>query len=209
MDWDRFEKNDREHFEAVPVAYATAVAFDLPPKLAKFADSLNHGTVIDISKLRRPWGRARILALKESLAKLINPFGDQTDRFSIHISAPEEQAEDNRLTQTAKEANQEALPKDVVNGRVGNFIFAALQDKTTFIRVSIDGDLLNTTLTDRGELIYRIREPNPYVDLKDSGFVCEIYYLNQSAKTTFTRRIGLLLIHFQIWAISGRVHVEI
>lgn len=196
VDWDRFEKNDREHFDAVPVAYAATGTFDLPPELAKFAAGLKHGTVIDIRKLRRPWGRARILALKGSLAKLINPFGDQTDRFSIQITAPTEQAEDKRLTQTAKKTGQEALPKDIVNGRVGNFIFAALQDKTTFIRVSIDGDQLNTTLTDRGELIYRIREPNPYVDLKDSGFVCEIYYLNQSAKTTFTRRIGLQPVQF-------------
>jgi signal transduction histidine kinase len=196
VDWDRFEKNDREHFDAVPVAYAATGAFDLPPELTKFAASLKHGTVIDVRRLRRPWGRARILALKGSLAKLINPFGDQIDRFSIQISAPGEQAEDKRLTLAAKEASQEALPKDVVNGRVGNFIFAALQDKTTFIRVSIDGDQLNTTLTDRGELIYRIREPNLYVDLKDSGFVCEIYYLNQSAKTTFTRRIGLQPVQF-------------
>lgn len=196
VDWDRFEMNDREHFEAVPVAYAATTAFDLPPDLAEFADALKHGTVIDVRKLRRPWGRVRILSLKASLAKLINPFGDQIDRFSIHITAPEEQAEDKRLAQTVVIANQEALTKDIVNGRVGNFIFAALQDKTTFIRVSIDGDQLNTTLTDRGELIYRIREPNPYADLKASGFACEIYYLNQSAKATFTRRIGLQPVQF-------------
>ena len=62
--------------------------------------------------------------------------------------------------------------------------------------MSIDGDQLNTALTDRGELIYRIREPNPYADLKNSGFICEIYYLNRSAKMTFTRRIGLQPIQF-------------
>lgn len=196
VDWDRFEKNDREHFEAVPVAYAATAAFDLPTELAKFGDSLKHGTVIDIRKLRRPWGRARILALKGSLSKLINPFGDQTDRFSIHITAPEEEAEDKKQAQTATKGEQETLTKDIVNGRIGNFIFAALQDKTTFIRVSIDGDQLNTALTDRGELIYRIREPNPYPGLKNSGFVCEIYYLNQSAKTTFARRIGLQVVQF-------------
>lgn len=196
VDWDRFEKNDREHFEAVPVAYAATAAFDVPVELANFSASLKHGTVIDIRKLRRPWGRARILALKGSLGKLINPFGDQTDRFSIHITAPDEDAEDKKLAQTEAKAGLEALTKDIVNGRVGNFIFAALQDKTTFIRVSIDGDQLNTALTDRSELIYRIREPNPYSDLKNSGFVCEIYYLNQSAKTTFTRRIGLQPVQF-------------
>lgn len=196
VDWDRFEQNDRAHFESVPVAYATTAAFDLPRELANFASSMKHGTVIDIRKLRRPWGRTRILALKGSLSKLINPFGDQIDRFSIHISAPEEWADDQKLEQAAKNGGQEALTKDIVNGRVGNFIFAALQDKTTFIRVSIDGDQLNTTLTDRGELIYRIREPNPYPGLTNSGFVCEIYYLNQSAKTTFTRRVGLQPVQF-------------
>ncbi len=189
VDWDRFEKNDREHFEAVPVSYAATAAFDLPRELEKFGASLKHGTAIDIRKLRRPWGRARILALKESLAKLINPFGDQTDRFSIHITAPEEWGEDKKL-------GQNSLPKDIVNGLVGNFIFAALQDKTTYVRVSIDDDYLNTALTDRGELIYRIREPNPYPGLTNSGFVCEIYYLNQSAKATFTRRIGLQPVQF-------------
>jgi len=196
VDWDRFEKNDREHFEAVPVAYVAKTAFDLPAELAKFGASLKNGTVIDIRKLRRPWGRARILALKGSLAKLINPFGDQTDRFSIHIAAPDEETEDKKLLQTAKKAGEEALSKNIVNGRVGNFIFAALQDKTTFIQVSIDGDQLKTALTDRGELIYRIREPNPYPELESSGFACEIYYLNQSAKTTFTRRIGLQPVQF-------------
>ena len=196
VDWDRFDENDREHFDAVPVAYVAIGSFDLPSGLAEFAVRLKHGTVIDVRKLRRPWGRAQILALKGSLAKLINPFGDQVDSFSIQITAPGEQAEDKRLAQAAKEVSQEALPKDLVNGRVGNFIFAALQDKTTFIHVSIDDDKLNTTLTDRGELIYRIREPNPYVNLKDSDFVCEIYYLNQSAKATFTRRIGLQPVQF-------------
>ena len=196
VDWDRFEQNDREHFDAVPVAYQTIGAFDLPPELTEFTAGLKHGTVIEVRKLRRPWDRPRILSLKGSLAKLINPFGDQTDRFGIQITAPEEQVEDKKVIQSAEKAGREPLSKDIVNGRVGNFIFTALQDKTTFIRVSIDGDQLKTTLIDRGELIYRIREPNPYVDLKDSGFVCEIYYLNQSAKATFTRRIGLQPVQF-------------
>ena len=196
VDWDRFEQNDREHFDAVPVAYQTIGAFDLPPELTEFAAGLKHGTVIEVRKLRRPWDRPRILSLKGSLAKLINPFGDQTERFGIQITAPEEQVEDKKVIQSAEKAGREPLSKDIVNGRVGNFIFTALQDKTTFIRVSIDGDQLKTTLIDRGELIYRIREPNPYVDLKDSGFVCEIYYLNQSAKATFTRRIGLQPVQF-------------
>ena len=67
-------------------------------------------------------------------------------------------------------------------GGSATFIFSQLQEKTTFIRVSIEDGHINTTLTDRGEVIYQIREPNPYTNLNQSGFACEIYYLNQSAK---------------------------
>jgi signal transduction histidine kinase len=71
-----------------------------------------------------------------------------------------------------------------------------LQEKTTFIRVTIEGNDLLTTLTDRGEIIYRIVEPNPYRHLSLAGFKCEIYYLNQSAKATFARRVGLPSVQF-------------
>ena len=73
VDWDQFEKNDQEHFEAVPVAYTAASAFDLPPELVRFAASQRHGTVIDIRKLRRPWGRTQILALKGVARKAHQP----------------------------------------------------------------------------------------------------------------------------------------
>src|SRR5262249_24570206 len=40
------------------------------------------------------------------------------------------------------------------------------------------------------------REPNIYTNLEDSDFRCEMYYLNQSAKLTFTRRVGLPSVQF-------------
>jgi hypothetical protein len=196
VDWDEFEKDDLKHFESIPVSYADKGTFDLPKELSEFGASLEHGTVIDIHQLRRTWDRDQILALKASLAKLINPFGPHIDRFSIHITAPTQLAQDKKLMAAANREGLEALPKDIVNGDIANFVFAALQDKTTFIRVSIENDKLNTVLTDRGELIYRTREPSPYPRLEGSGFVCEIYYLNQSAKATFTRRTGIQPVQF-------------
>lgn len=196
VDWQRFEKNDKEHFEKVPVTYSATSAFQLPSELRKFTASLKQGTVIEISSLRRNWDRPRLLALKSSLAKLINPFGDATDRFSIHIIAPAEAARDKDAKKRAAESGEKPLAKDIVNGRVGNFIFSALQEKTTFIRVLITNGHINTSLTDRGELIYKIREPNPYKHLDKSGFRCEMYYLNQSAKLTFARRVGLPSVRF-------------
>lgn len=196
VDWELFEKDANEHFDKVPVGYAEQDAFDLPPELSSFVSKLRHGTAVTIQKLRRPWPRQRILDLKASLAKLINPFGEHTDGFGIHIIAPAEALEDKRLVASHAKDGEEPMSRDLVNGQIGNFIFATLQDKTTFIRVTIDGDELHTALTDRGEVIYRIVEPNPYQCLSTAEFRCEIYYLNQSAKVTFARRVGLPSVQF-------------
>lgn len=196
VDWELFEKNAKDHFESVPVQYVEQGVFQLPLELDEFKSTLKHGTAVTIQRLRRPWPRQRILELKASLAKLINPFGEETDGFGIYITAPTEKKEDERLIASRAKEGEEVLPKDLVNGQIGNFIFATLQDKTTFIRVTIDGDELHTALTDRGEVIYRIVEPNPYQYLSTAGFRCEIYYLNQSAKLTFARRVGLPSIQF-------------
>lgn len=196
VDWTRFERDDRELFEKVPVTYENTDAFDLPSELRKFSSRLTHGTVIEVRRLRRRWDRSRLLALKGSLAKLINPFGAEADAFSIYITAPAEVDSDKQYRADKASAGEEPIAGEIVNGRVGNFIFSALQEKTTYIVVSIDGDKINSTLTDRGEVIYRIREPNPYALLSNSGFRCEIYYLNQSAKVTFARRVGLPSVQF-------------
>lgn len=196
VDWELFEKDAKEHFDKVPVRYAEQNAFQLPRELRRFESTLKHGTAITVQRLRRPWPRQRILDLKASLAKLINPFGEETDGFGIHITAPAEEAEDKQVIALRAKEGEKPLPKELVNGKIGNFIFTTLQDKTTFIRVSVDDDELLTTLTDRSEIIYRIAEPNPYPHLAAAGFRCEIYYLNQSAKNTFTRRVGLPSVQF-------------
>lgn len=196
IDWSRFDADDKMHFENIPVSYAEASGFELPSELSQFANSLKHGTIIEIRKLRIGWTRDELKSLKASLAKLINPFGSHVDRFNIFITAPEEEDEDVRGIEQAKKEGEEPVARDIINGRVGNFIFSALQEKTTFIEVAIQGQHIETTLTDRGEIIYCIREPNPYANLADSGFRCEIYYLNHSAKLTFARRVGLPSVQF-------------
>ena len=196
VDWERFDQDDKEHFDKIPVDYEEVARFELPRELKKFEAKLRHGTVVQIRKLRRQWNRNVLLDLKSSLAKLINPFGAETDRFSILIHAPAELPADRKLKNAGTDDREKPLGREIVNGRVGNFIFSALQERTTFIRVAIDGGHIDTALTDRGELIYRIREPNPYKHLEGSGFNCEIYYLNHSAKVTFARRVGLPSVQF-------------
>jgi len=196
IDWNDFENNDTERFESVPVEYSEKKEFELPKELRKFGSGLSHATVIEIKSLSQKWDREALRSLKASLAKLINPFGSEVDKFNISITAPAEKAEDKRVTAEAAKEKTKPFPRDIVNGRVGNFIFSDLQERTTFIAVSIEGGYLNTALTDRGEVVYRIREANPYKRLEGSGFRCEIYYLNQAAKVTFTRRVGLPSVQF-------------
>ena len=196
VDWNRFERDDKEQFGKVPVSYSASRVFDLPVELRKFGGSLAHGTIIELRKLRHTWNRSRILDLKASLAKLINPFGGRAEKFSIELIATSEIPGDKEVRAEAAKAKEQPLPKDIVNGQVGNFVFSELQDKTTYIRVKIEGGDIQTTLTDRGEVVYEIREPNSYPQLADSGFVCEIYYLNHSAKLTFARRVGLPSVRF-------------
>jgi len=195
VDWARFDRNHKEHFDKIKVSYTNdANIFEVPSGLK----NVTHGTVISIENTRRPWDRDAILRLKSALAKLINPFGASVDGFTITIHAPSEVADDKKETARSRNKNTEPAPNSLVNGEVGNFIFSTLREKTTFLDVQIDstGKYLESALTDRGELIYRIREPNEYPLLTKSGFRCEVYFLNTSAKSTFARRMGVPSVQF-------------
>ena len=195
VDWNRFDENHLNRFETVEIDYsAVKTEFVLPEDLP----SLTHGTVVTVKKLRKPWDREAILHLKSALAKLINPFGASADNFSIEIHAPKERGSDALERIRATRNNEEITPNSVVNGEVGNFIFASLEDKTTFTDVGLnsDGELIESYLVDRGELIYRIRERNIYPLLRASAFKCRLFFLNQSAKMTFARRMGVPSIRF-------------
>ena len=195
VDWNLFDSDHLKRFETIPLDHSEeATGFKLPNELRKN----RHGTVITIEGLHNVWDRNSLIRLKNSLAKLINPFGASADGFTIHISAPAEKKTDINIAKQAKADDTELLPTHVVNGDVSNFIFSTLRDKTTFIemRVNDSGEHIESSLTDRGELIYRIREPNEFKRLAKSGFRCGLYFLNFSAKQTFTRRMGMPSFHF-------------
>ncbi len=195
VDWNKFDQNHKEHFSDIPVSYQDQQStFELPNELSK----LEFGTVISIEKTSHDWTRDKILDLKTALAKLINPFGASVDGFKIVICAPNEKERDQSELQKAKEKGEAANQNDIVNGEVGNFIFSTLQEKTTYIDVCIDpkSNKIETTLVDRGELIYKIREVNDFDLLRYSGFRCQIFFLNHAAKITFARRMGVPSVQF-------------
>ena len=203
IDWNTFETNDLNDFIQVDVSHSTNDNFLLPSQINK----LEHGTVLEIISPRELWNRKKILSLKSALAKLINPFNDSTSNFDIYIHSESEVRKDNEISAIKDIDNflseddeylLEQESEQTVNGKVGNFVFEKLKEKTTHLRVHLseDRNKIISTLTDRGELIYLIEEPNDYSELKNSDFNCNIFYLNRSAKNTFKRRMGVDSVKF-------------
>lgn len=171
--WEDFEGSIRKEFVDVEVKHTWK---------KESSHGLQQGTVLDINGLRSEWDRNKLLKLKDSLAKLINPNrGKGEHKFSIHIQVDEEVEQDSQETELYK----------IVNGEVKNFIFETLGLKTTKIHTTISADkkFITTELKDGGTLIYKITEHNKFNLLDKVEFT--MYYLNMSAKHTFTRRMGL------------------
>jgi signal transduction histidine kinase len=172
-DWGKFEEDSTEEFVDIGIDHFQKTKSDF---------GLEHGTVLEISELRSSWDRDKLLKLKSSLAKLINPSrGKGEQRFSIHLHVEEEKEKDKGILNKTEK----------VNGEIENFIFEKLGLKTTKITslISEDGKLITTELRDSGILIYKITEPNEF-DLLDT-IDYTLYYLNHAAKVTFNNTMGI------------------
>lgn len=160
LDWGDFERDVRQRFEEIEVKHHRKPMIDAYPKFT-------HGTILEITNLRSTWPRKKLLELKHSLEKLINPFDNldrqrkttvsRSRRFTIEIEASSEASQDKTKTEV----------RDKVNGPVGNFVFETLGLKTTqlFTEVSTDGKYITTQLEDRGETYL----PHPGKEYRLSG----------------------------------------
>ncbi|HUG13344.1 MAG TPA: ATP-binding protein [Opitutaceae bacterium] len=174
VDWSEFEKDSKREFIDIKVERGTVDTCPYPLK--------GGGTVLVISSLREEWDRPRLVELRNSLRKLINP-NQENDvaGFSVELIVPTERAADKR----------EPDSRARVNGPVRNFLFEELGLKTTEIHCEVDKDseVVTTTLTDRGTLIYRIREKCPYLHL--ARVRVDLFALNRSAKLHFHKVMGV------------------
>lgn len=179
VNWEDFENADDEEFVNIKVTHKV---------LAENAYELKKGTVLEITGLRDNWDRERILKLKKSLAKLINPNQENdSDNFEIEIIAEDELTLDKENNKKGEKKND----LEIVNGLVRNSIFETLEIKTSNILVQISpkGDYIETTLQDRGDMIYYLKEKNPYKNLKNVSIY--LFQLNRAAKSNFTRLMGM------------------
>lgn len=176
IDWDNFEKDDKNEFEQIPVMHKFVEKDDL--------EYIN-GTKLIISKLRETWDRNDLLELKNSLKRLSNPNNEEDD-FTIYIEVPE-------LVQEDKLQDED---REIVNGIIRNDVFEKLGLRSTSLiaLISEDGSKIVVTLEDRGTFMFRATYKNKYSDLKNIKVY--LYYLNRSGKGQFTRIMGVEPVNY-------------
>jgi signal transduction histidine kinase len=189
VDWQLYEQDAKEEFTDILVDLSEADSFPDP----SFQPKGKNGTVLEISNLRAGWNRDKLGALKRELSKLIDPFGGGAKRFRIEIEAPAEESQDHEDRLYNQRKREDQADRLIINGPVENPILEVLSDRTTSIKIELsdNGKSIISTLEDRGELIYKISEANPFPAIKNTDLLAEIYFLNRSAKAVFARRMGL------------------
>ena len=179
--WKDFEKDQKKEFIDINVEH------DSLDEKVSFPERKNTGTILEISGLRENWDRPKILELKRSLEKLINPLSD-TSSFSIEIVCENEKKQD------AEEIKKNAHDRDIVNGVLKNSIAKVIGLKTTKIDVSLNADSIETLLIDRDTKIYQIKEKNTFDKLK--AVKISLYFLNRAAKKNFTEEMGIQPVNY-------------
>lgn len=176
VDWTDFEGESTDEFQEITVDLGTARAF---PPLSNPSPPESSGTVLLIKDTRQEWDEDAIRRLRRDLAKLVDPFGTT---HAVEVST------------WLADGGEERI--DGVDGPVGNEVAELLRDKTSRIEVAIENGAIETTLHDRGRRIYSIREPSPYPELTHCQVSGQVFFLNRSAKHTFTSRMGVRPIEF-------------
>lgn len=187
-DWEKFDHDLNDEFINISVLHET---------LNNSSYNKDKGTVLEITNLRSDWNRDKLLKLKSALAKLINPnTQNEEDRFRINLIVESEITKDEEIRESSlkKKKSEEAIYNEIVNGEIRNLIFETLDFKTTKIVSRVSKNSISTELFEGGKLVYKIAEHNTNLHLNGVDFT--IYYLNQSAKSTFSRRMGMQPVEY-------------
>ncbi len=188
INWPDFEIEDNKDLTIQQIKLVvTDINENTAAKLATLKEFPANGTVLVISNLRSDWDRKRLLELKESLERFLNP--NQLflrNKFRITLSAPDFKAE---------EENKDYPEK--INAVIKNQIFDKLEFNSTYIDTTISPEdgTVKTELYHEGEPVLKLVERNvSYPLLQDARIV--IYYLNPYKKSYFKRQTGIRSVDF-------------
>jgi len=186
IDWKVFEKEGQIDFNIQDVEFEIENLNEKDFISSTGYSKFESGTILEIACLREYWHSNKIVSLKRQLERLINPNqAFKKSDFGVKIIASE-------FVQHDKE--QEDYNK--INGDVKNKIFEKLDFRTSSIQAKIDakGEFITTTLQDRGNEIFLLKERNLFSQL--SNIDISIFYLNTYAKAYFTKQTGIKSIDF-------------
>ncbi|MDA8135499.1 MAG: ATP-binding protein [Desulfobacteraceae bacterium] len=194
IDWSRFEQDSKEEFVEIDVDYSTKKEFLLPQGICLDES----GVVLEITNLNNleNWTRKKLIRLKRSLEKLVDPIGDVENDAKLRIICPRENDEDILEAINAQKKGEDPV---TVNGYIKNTIFQVIRGKTTQLKVAVTSQKqLLVELIDRGVFIYKTVEniEERFPQLIGSNFYSEILFLNRAAKQTFTMRMGIHSVQY-------------
>lgn len=169
--WSNFESDARDEFQNVPVEIQSCNSF---PSVSLAQPLTESGTILEIVELRHDWDANALSRLRSYMEKLVDPFGT-SENVPIYLSV----AGDNLTDDEAAK----------LSGPVSNNIAEVLKGKTTRITIEMADGVAETALIDRGLEVFRIREPAKFEHLSDISINVELFFLNRSAKSTFTHRM--------------------
>lgn len=181
INWSDFEKDAKQSFNSVKIHYTEI------HQNCIFPQGKNHGTILKIKRLNSTWTENRLIELKRSLEKLINPFSNDIT-FQIEIVAPSFIDSDNEKKRLGEKSK-------IINGLISNGILKVLDLKTTQINVVVKDQLISTKIIDRGTLIYHIEEPNIDKSIIDDLNI-NLYFLNRSAKINFGKLMDIEPVNY-------------
>jgi signal transduction histidine kinase len=183
VDWGAFEGKPKTEFGAISISYEKTKAFTVPESL--LGREATQGTVLAISNLREyeSWTREKLLRLKRSLQKLLDPFGGIIEDRKIELVCAREEAADRRAK----------VGETRINGIVSNTVFEKFFTTSTVVQSVLKGNEIETTLTDRGVPIFRIAEDvdDTCPELHDCDVRCDIAFLNKASKASFHKTMGI------------------
>ena len=172
VNWPDFEKDHKNRFEDIDVEYSQD---DVEAERAS-----KSYTVLEIKKLRHEWDKKSIDKVIESLRRLKNPFVSD-DGFNIYCG---------EYIVTNHKSYEQIPEKFLIKSNIAD----VLKDKSITIETYI-AEKIKIDLFDRGRHIYTLEKDNDTV-LKNLSVFISLNYLTPSAKSTFTRRMGIEPVNY-------------
>ncbi len=186
IDWKVFEKEGQIDFNIQDVKFEIENLSEKDFISTTGYTKFESGTILEMACLREYWHANKIVSLKRQIERLINPNqAFKKSEFGVKIIAPE-----------FIEHDKEQEDYNKINGDVKNKIFEKLDFRTSSIQAKIDakGEFIITTLQDRGNEIFLLKEKNLFSQL--SNIDISIIYLSTYAKAYFTKQTGIKSVDF-------------